>query len=148
MTLRRVFDPFQIQLRISQPAGNASTASPDSSPAAKAASKAAAKGKSQQAQGQEIRLVVPEIGVVMNAGEFEVLTDVISNVGMAQVCTCGVCDKSDISSISQSLVHYFFPQTMYARMLQPEMMACNTAKCVRMEALPIHLAQHLRPHAH
>ena len=75
-----VFYPFQIQLRISQPANNASAASPDSSPA-----NAAAKGKSQQVQGQEIRLVVPEIGVVMDAGEFEVLTDVISNVGMAQV---------------------------------------------------------------
>ncbi|KAL0030048.1 hypothetical protein WJX79_003167 [Trebouxia sp. C0005] len=79
--IRRVFDPFKIQLRISQSAGTGSVTSPDTSPA-KASSKPAA--KAQTSQGQEIRLVVPEIGVVMDSREFEVLTDVISNVGLAQ----------------------------------------------------------------
>lgn len=41
--------------------------------------------KSSASQGQEIRLAVPEIGVVMDSREFEVLTDVISHVAMAQV---------------------------------------------------------------
>ncbi len=82
---RRVFDPFKIQLRISQSAGTGPVpvASPDTSPAKKTKAKPA--GKAQMSQGQEIRLVVPEIGVVMDSREFEVLTDVISNVGLAQV---------------------------------------------------------------
>lgn len=81
---RRVFDPFKIQLRISQSAGNGTVTSPDTSPA-KTKTGVAAKAP-QLSQGQEIRLVVPEIGVVMDSREFEVLTDVISNVGLAQVC--------------------------------------------------------------
>jgi len=82
---RRVFDPFKIQLRISQSAGTGPVpvTSPDTSPAKKTNAKPA--GKAQISQGQEIRLVVPEIGVVMDSREFEVLTDVISNVGLAQV---------------------------------------------------------------
>jgi len=79
---RRVFDPFKIQLRISQSAGTGPVTSPDTSPAKTNAKPAA---KAQISQGQEIRLVVPEIGVVMDSREFEVLTDVISNVGLAQV---------------------------------------------------------------
>ncbi|KAL0027199.1 hypothetical protein WJX77_002651 [Trebouxia sp. C0004] len=79
--IRRVFDPFKIQLRISQSAGAGSVASPDTSPAKTSAKPAA---NAQVCQGQEIRLVVPEIGVVMDSREFEVLTDVISNVGLAQ----------------------------------------------------------------
>jgi len=81
---RRVFDPFKVQLRISQSAGTGSVTSPDTSPAKTNAKPAA---KAHISQGQEIRLVVPEIGVVMDSREFEVLTDVISNVGLAQV-TC------------------------------------------------------------
>ena len=80
--LRRVFDPFKIQLRICQPTGINAPAAPDASrPKARASS--AVKGSASQ--GQEIRLVVPEIGVVMDSREFEVLTDVISHVAMAQV---------------------------------------------------------------
>ncbi|KAL0047867.1 hypothetical protein WJX82_001975 [Trebouxia sp. C0006] len=82
--IRRVFDPFKIQLRISQSAGTGPVpvTTPDTSPAKKTNAKPA--GKAQISQGQEIRLVVPEIGVVMDSREFEVLTDVISNVGLAQ----------------------------------------------------------------
>ena len=79
-----MFDPFKIQLRISQSAGNGTVTSPDTSPA-KTKTGVAARVP-QPSQGQEIRLVVPEIGVVMDSREFEVLTDVISNVGLAQVC--------------------------------------------------------------
>ena len=79
---RRVFDPFKIQLRISQSAGAGSVTSPATSPAKTNAKPA---GKAQMSQGQEIRLLVPQIGVVMDSREFEVLTDVISNVGLAQV---------------------------------------------------------------
>ena len=79
---RRVFDPFKIQLRISQSAGAGSVTSPATSPAKTNAKPA---GKAQMTQGQEIRLLVPQIGVVMDSREFEVLTDVISNVGLAQV---------------------------------------------------------------
>ena len=78
-----MFDPFKVQLRISQSAGNGNMASPDTSPAKGKFSPA---GKAPVSQGQEIRLVVPEIGVVMDSREFEILTDVISNVGLAQVC--------------------------------------------------------------
>ena len=80
---RRVFDPFKIQLRISQSAGHTAPTTPDTSPDK---SKPGPAAKAQLSQGQEIRLVVPEIGVVMDSREFEVLTDVISNVGLAQVC--------------------------------------------------------------
>ena len=79
-----MFDPFKIHLRICQPTGSAAAATADASHAKGRASG----GKGPASQGQEIRLVVPAIGVVMDSREFEVLTDVISNVGMAQVSIC------------------------------------------------------------
>lgn len=80
--LRRVFDPFKIHLRICQPTGINAPAAPDAS---RPKGKASSGVKSSGSQGQEIRLAVPEIGVVMDSREFEVLTDVISHVAMAQV---------------------------------------------------------------
>lgn len=76
---RRVFDPFEVQLRISKSASMAQTNSPE---------KGRAPGGSpmpQPSQGQEIRLIIPQIGAIMDSKEFEVLTDVISHVGMAEV---------------------------------------------------------------
>ena len=81
LTCRRVFDPFKIQLRICQPTGHASA---NGATLNSTQSKASARAKGLASQGQEIRLVVPEIGVMMDSREFEVLTDVISDVGMAQ----------------------------------------------------------------
>ena len=79
---RRVFDPFQVELRISKSAGTAHVNSPE---------KGRVPGGSpmpQPSQGQEIRLIIPQIGAIMDSKEFEVLTDVISHVGMAQVTSC------------------------------------------------------------
>lgn len=79
-----MFDPFKIQLRICQPTGHAS-ASGTTLNSALGQGRASGRARGLASQGQEIRLVVPEIGVVMDSREFEVLTDIISNVGMAQV---------------------------------------------------------------
>lgn len=77
---RRVLDPFKVQLRISKSANAGHVNSPE---------KGRAPGSPvvQASQGQEIRLIMPQIGAIMDSKEFEVLTDVISNVGMAQVGT-------------------------------------------------------------
>lgn len=78
---RRVFDPFAVQLRISKSSSAAHANSPQ-------------KGSSplpHTSQGQEIRLVMPQIGAIMDSKEFEVLTDVISNVAMAQVTPSSFC---------------------------------------------------------
>ena len=82
---RRVFDPFAVQLRISKSSSAAHANSPQ---------KGGAPGSSpipHASQGQEIRLVMPQIGAIMDSKEFEVLTDVISNVAMAQVTPSSFC---------------------------------------------------------
>ena len=76
---RRVFDPFEVQLRISKSAATAHTNSPEKGRTP------AGSPMPQPSQGQEIRLIIPQIGAIMDSKEFEVLTDVISHVGMAEV---------------------------------------------------------------
>jgi hypothetical protein len=92
---RRVFNPFSVELRHSkasssppEPPPPADTATSPDGAAAPAPLPRAISNHSLPAKppaGEELDLAVPEIGITMDAAEFQVMVDVISNLGAAPV---------------------------------------------------------------
>ncbi|KAK9806263.1 hypothetical protein WJX72_007766 [[Myrmecia] bisecta] len=103
VSLRRVANPFRLQLSIaktSSSAAHAAAAGSDASAAGTSTPLRAPPGAGMSASlgpgagspehrtiagssGNEIQLTVPEINVTLDSKEFEILTDVISNVGVS-----------------------------------------------------------------